>query len=167
MDEEFRHRVLVAELEVVGQVVVGVDPGAGNDLEPGLLGHPARELDIATAEHRRRLRDCLHSALDHGPGAVDRHPELLAGGDRLGRLGLPDRAGVRPLGQHRLVAEDKVLVDEGLAELLGVDRAGDCLDHRHGAGTYPMRVPRTWAIAMIILILCLLASMVIALVRLI
>jgi hypothetical protein len=30
-----------------------------------------------------------------------------------------------------------------------------------------MRVPRTWAIAMIILILCLLASMVIALVRLI
>jgi hypothetical protein len=30
-----------------------------------------------------------------------------------------------------------------------------------------MRVPRTWTIAMIILILCLLASMVIALVRLI
>jgi hypothetical protein len=29
-----------------------------------------------------------------------------------------------------------------------------------------MRVPRTWTIAMVILILCLLASMVIALVRL-
>jgi len=34
-------------------------------------------------------------------------------------------------------------------------------------GTYPKSVPRTWAIAMTILILCLLASIVIALVKLI
>jgi hypothetical protein len=34
------------------------------------------------------------------------------------------------------------------------------------AGPYPTRVPRSWAIAMTILVLCLLASIVIALVRL-
>jgi hypothetical protein len=71
---------------------------------------------------------------------------------------------VGPLGQHRLVAEDQVLVDEGRAELLGIDRPS------HGCYVGHARtlcaVPRSWIVAMTILVICLLASIVIALVHL-
>ena len=128
--EEVRHRVLVAEHEVGRQVVVGVDPGARNDLEARLLGDAAREAHVAAAEHRRGLADRLHASLDRGGGALDRRPIGAVLVDRYRRLGLPDGAGVRPLRQHRLVAEDQVLVDERGAEVLGIDRPGHGAD-RH------------------------------------
>jgi len=71
---------------------------------------------------------------------------------------------VRPLRHHRLVAEDQVLVDEGGTELVGVDRPGDgCyVGHRRTL----CAVPRSWVVAMVILVVCLIASIVIALIRL-
>ena len=56
----------VAADEERRQVVVGVDAGAGDDLEAGLLGDPAHELDVAAEEHRRRVADRLHAELDRG-----------------------------------------------------------------------------------------------------
>ena len=74
---------------------------------------------------------------------------------------------MRPPGRDRLVAVDQVLVDERRAELVGVDRAGDGLDGRHGGGpSLRGTVPRSWTIPMAILIVCLLASMVLALIKL-
>jgi hypothetical protein len=167
VDEQVGHRVLVAEEEILGQVVVRVDAGAGDDLQPGLLRDAPRETHVATAEHRGGLGDRLDATLDHGARRLESRLERPVLVDGLGRNGFPDRARVRPLGQDRLVAEDQMLMDERGPELLGIDRPGDGLDRRHGDATYPMRVPRTWAIAMTILILCLLASIVIALVRLV
>jgi hypothetical protein len=59
-----------------------------------------------------------------------------------------------------------VLVDQRRAELVGVDRAGDGLDGRHGGRPSLRAVPRSWTITVAILIICLAASMVIALTKL-
>jgi hypothetical protein len=70
-----------------------------------------------------------------------------------------------PFGKHGLVAKDQVLVDEGGAELAGVDRPGDGFYRWHGRTL--LRVPRSWTVAMVILVICLMASIVIALIHLI
>jgi hypothetical protein len=73
---------------------------------------------------------------------------------------------VRPPRRHRLIAVDQVLVDERRPELVGFDGAGDGLDGCHGGGRSLRTVPRSWMITMTILVCCLLASMAIALVKL-
>ena len=59
-----------------------------------------------------------------------------------------------------------MLVDEGRAELLGIDRPGHGLDVAIGHARTLCAVPRSWIVAMTILVICLLASIVIALVHL-
>ncbi len=74
---------------------------------------------------------------------------------------------MRPPGRDRLDAVDQVLMDERRAELVGRDRAVDGLDGRHKGGpSLRGTVPRSWTIPMTILIVCLLASMVLALIKL-
>ena len=112
----------------------------------------------------------LHPALDDGARALHRHLVELrrARTARGGSTGTTD-PDVRPPGRHGLVAVDQVLVDERRPELVGVDRAGDGLDGRHEAASYSLRrhlCRGAGRIAMAILIVCLLASMVIALVKL-
>ncbi len=104
------HRVHVAVLEVVGQVVVAVDAGAGDDPDSGLIGHALHEAHVAPAEHRGRIDDRLH-------------PSRLGGGDCLQRrvqLGLLVVA-IRPLRRHGIVSKADMLVDEDESELLGID----------------------------------------------
>ena len=93
-DEELGDLVGVAIEEELGEMVVGVDPGAGDDLEPGLLGDAPHEVDVASQEHRGRLRDRLDAQIDgglrlsHGDVVVlarrDLVRRLLLGGTRLG-----------------------------------------------------------------------------------
>ena len=143
-DEELGDRVRVAVDEELGQVVVGVDAGARHDLQAGLLGDSAHEGDVAAEEHRGRVADRLHSVLHHSAGAVDGHVELLPWRHRVRRF-LLDGACVRPLGEDRLVADQQVLVDQRAAELGGVDRAGDGLDHGHGrASLWPRAPTKGW-----------------------
>jgi hypothetical protein len=57
-----------------------------------------------------------------------------------------------------------VLVDERRPQLARIDRARDGLHGRHR--TYPIQVPRSWVYSLAILIVALIASMVIATVKL-
>ena len=57
-----------------------------------------------------------------------------------------------------------MLVDQGGAELVGIDRTGHGLYLGHARTL--CAVPRSWIVAMTILVICLLASIVIALVHL-
>ena len=70
LDEVVGHRVDVAVVEVVGEMVVGVDARARDDLHAGLLGDALHEAHVAPAEHRGRVDDRLHAVL---LGGVDRH----------------------------------------------------------------------------------------------
>jgi hypothetical protein len=65
------HRVLGAALPEQRQVVVGVDAGAGNDLQTGLARDPRDEPDVASEQHRRRLADRLHSAVERSARGLD------------------------------------------------------------------------------------------------
>ncbi len=111
-DEMLRHRVDVAVLEVVREVVVAVDPRAREDAHAGLLGDPLHEAHVAAAEHRRGVEDALHPALL-------RRADGLQGGVELGLLVIS--AG--PLHGDRLVTEAHMLVNERDAEILGLCRA--------------------------------------------
>ena len=123
--------------EELGQVVVGVDAGAGDDLQAGLLGDAAHELDVAAEEHRRRIADRLHAELDRRRCGLDGGVVVLA---RLEpALGDPAcRAGARPLRVDGLVLGAQVLVDQRRPELARVDRPGDCFDRRHLSAAEPI-----------------------------
>jgi hypothetical protein len=118
--EQVGHEVGVARLEVDRQVVVGVDARAGDDLQTGLLRQPDQERDVAAEHHRGRLDDSADAVRLNGAGHLD----------RLGVLGLLV-VQVRPLEHGRLVATAEVLVDQGLAQISGVDGTGDGLHLRH------------------------------------
>ena len=167
VDEEVGHRARVAGDEEHRQVVVRVDAGARDDLKPRFLGDSARELDVAAAEHPGRLADRLDALLDDRPRALASPPRGGRRPDVARRVHRDHRSQVRPPGCHRLVAVDQMLVDKRRPELIGFDRSGYGLDGRHG-GRRSLRAPcrRSWIIAMTILIACLIASMVIGLVKL-
>ena len=120
MDEEVGEEVLVAVEQELGQVIVGVDTGAGDDLEAGLGRDPDRGPDVAAEQHRRRLNDGLDPVL------LDRLRRL----DREAVLGLVV-ANMRPLRRDRLIGGEEVLVDQRQPELVGVDRPVDTLYHGH------------------------------------
>ena len=126
VDEEVGDLVGVARDQRHRQVLVGVDAGAGDDLDAGLLRDALHQADVAAQVHARRLDDGLHAALD------GRGHEL--GGDVLGAFRghavervLADGAHLRELDEDRLVARHEVLVDERFAELGSVDRTCDRL----------------------------------------
>ena len=121
LDEVVRHHVHVAVLEVVGEVVVAVDPRAGDDPHARLLGDTAHEVHVAPAEHRRRVDDRLHAAVLGGAHRLERRVELEL---------VVVAAG--PLVDDGLVAEADVLVHEHDPERLRVDCSlhGLYLGHR-------------------------------------
>jgi hypothetical protein len=119
-DEEVRHLIDAAVLEVVREVVVAVDAGAGGDLDTGLLRDLRHEAHVAAGEHRGRVADRLDAA-------VGRRAHRLERGRELGVLVVC--AG--PLRRGGLVADAQVLVDQHRAEVPRVDRAPNRLDSRH------------------------------------
>ena len=102
-DEELGDLVGIAVHEELGQVVVGVDPGAGDDLKAGLLGDPLHEVDVAAEEHRGRLADRLDAEVDRGLRLSHGDVVVLARRDLVRRL-LLGGAGLRPLVVDGLVA---------------------------------------------------------------
>jgi hypothetical protein len=130
VDEQLRDLVRIARDEEGGEVVVGVDPRAGDHLEPGLLGNPAHEPGVASEQHRGRVADRLHPGRQRLLRCLDRDP-VLAARWHGPRLTLPDGLDVWPLDVHGLVAGDQVLVDQRRAELADIDRPGDGLHPRH------------------------------------
>ena len=134
-DEEVGDLVGVAAGQEARQVVVGVDAGAGDHLEPGLLGDPAHEVDVAAEEHRGRVADRLHPEPDRRLRRLDRRLVLAARPELA--LGDASEGGrLRPLQVDRLVARDEVLVDQRRPELARVDRARDGLDRCHRGAVY-------------------------------
>ena len=125
VDEDRRHRVLVAAQEELREVVVGVDAGGENDLEPALVGHALAEGGVAVEEHRARLDDGPHAMPLHRSGVGDRGVPLAL-----------FVVQMRELEATRLVGGAEVLVDEREAELLDVDGAVHRLDCGH-AGLLP------------------------------
>ena len=111
LDEVVGHHVDVAVLEVVGQVVVAVDAGAGDDLHSGLVGDPLHEAHVAPAEHGGRVDDRSHAAVLGAADGEQRRVvlELLV-------------VAVGPLCGDGLVAEAHVLVYERQPQLPLVDR---------------------------------------------
>src|SRR5207302_4682141 len=77
--EVLGHRVDVAVCEVLGEVVVAVDPGAGNDANTRLLGHVLHEEHVAPAEHRRRVDDRAHATRARRRDRVGGRGELRSG----------------------------------------------------------------------------------------
>ena len=136
-DEEFGDLVRIAAGEEGGEVVVGVDPGAGDHLEPGLLGDLAHERDVAAEEHRGRVGDRLHAALDRRLRLADRDLELAFRTGHRVRWFLLRARGRRPLDVDGLVLGAKVLVDQRRAEVVCLDRTGDTLHRRHAASLSP------------------------------
>ena len=125
VDEDLRDLVLGAVQERLREVVVGVDAGGEDHLEPALVGHALAEGSVAVEEHRARL--------DHGPDPVplDR-VGVGEGGVPLGLLVVE----VRELEARGLVGRAEVLMDEREPELLEVDGTVDALDCRHCRGAY-------------------------------
>ena len=104
-DEEVGDLVGAAGDEEGRQVVVGVDAGAGDHLQAGLLGDPAHERDVTAEEHRGRLDDRLHPELDRRAGRLDRLLVVAAGLDRVRRL---VRATVPAFGHCTWTASSQV-----------------------------------------------------------
>ena len=117
------------------QVVVGVDAGAGDDLQARLLGDPAHEGHVAPQEHRGRLDDRPHAQLARAASRFDRDVVVAARPDRI-RLVLLGGSDVRPLDVDRVVPGAEVLVDQRDAELGGLDRPGHALHAGHRRGVY-------------------------------
>jgi hypothetical protein len=132
--EELRDLVGIPVHEELRQVVVGVDPGAGDHLKPCLLRDAAHELDVAAKEHRGGLADRLDAEVHRCLRLAHRDLQDLLGRDLVGRL-LLDGADVRPLIADRLVRIAKVLVDQRRAELIGLDHPRHRRYLRHGART--------------------------------
>ena len=111
LDEVVGHHVDVAVLEVVGEIVVAVDPRAGDQIDARLIGDALHEADVAAAEHRGGLDDRLHAAIlgvvDGQQGRVEL--ELLV-------------VAARPVLGDGLVAEADMLVGQDDAQLLRVKR---------------------------------------------
>jgi hypothetical protein len=120
-DEQLGDLVGVAIEQELRQMVVGVDPGAGDYLEARLLGDPSHELDVTTEEHRGRIADRLHAQRERRVGLPDRDVEVVSGRDGMRRI-LLGGAGARPLLVYGLVSRTQVLVDQSGPELLGLDR---------------------------------------------
>ena len=119
-DEVLSNHVDVAVLEVVGQVVIAIDAGAGDHADPCLLGHARHEAHVAAAEHSGRVDDRLNAA----------RLRLAHGHER----GLQLRVLVvaaRPLHGDGLVAETQVLVDQHDAQLGRLDGPLNCLHGGH------------------------------------
>jgi hypothetical protein len=140
LHEEVGYLVGIPVEEELGQVVIGVDPGARDHLQAGLLGDAAHELDIAAEEHRGGFADRLDAELHRGLRLTHGDVEDLIRRD-LVWLVLLDRPGGRPLVADGLVAVPQVLVDQRRPQLVGVDRPGHRLHLRHGARN-PMRSGR-------------------------
>ena len=107
MDEDLRDLVLAAVQERLRQVVVGVDAGGEDHLQPALVGHPLAERGVAVEEHRARLDDRPDPVPLDGVGVGER-------GVPLGLLVVE----VRELEARGLVGRAEVLVDEREPELL-------------------------------------------------
>ena len=122
-DEVLGHRVDVAVLEVVREVVVAVDAGARDNPHAGLIGDLLHEMHVPPAEHGCGLDDGLHAALLCGGHRGQRRVEfelcVVSGG---------------PLGSHGLVAEAHVLVREHNAQLVGLHCALHGLNGGHSVG---------------------------------
>ena len=93
-DEHVGDLVGAAGDEEGREVVVGVDAGAGHDLQAGLLGDPRHERDVAAEEHGRRIADRLDPELHRRPRRLDGRPVIAA------RLGSPT-ADRRRASSHR------------------------------------------------------------------
>ena len=120
VDEHLRDLVLAAVHERLWQVVVGVDAGGEDHLQPGLVRDALAELGVAVQEHRARLDDRLDAV------SLDR-VGVGESGIPLGLLVVE----VRELEAGRLVGCAEVLVDQREPELLHVDGAVDALDCGH------------------------------------
>jgi hypothetical protein len=103
-----------AEPEEHGHVVVGVETGGGEDPHVHLLGHLDDAGGVAPEPEDREVDDRAHPAGGDVLELLDgvRHPLLLVPAAGVVRLDL-------------LVEDEHVLVHEGLAEVVGVDRAED------------------------------------------
>ncbi len=120
LDEVVGHDVDVAVLEVVGEMVVAVDAGAGDDAHAGLVGDLLHEAHVAPAEHGGRLDDRAHAVALGGVGGEQRgvELELLV-------------VAARPLRGDGLVAEAQVLVHQHQSQLVRVDGSLHGLYARH------------------------------------
>ncbi len=101
-----------AEVEVVGQVVVGVEAGCHDDVEIDLLGHLLDELDVTAEPDHGQVHDRVDPRLRQLPEPI---------------YGLCD-AGIsvptcRPVGRHFGREDEDVLVHEGRSEHVGCHRS--------------------------------------------
>ena len=109
-----------AVVEVVGELVVGVEAGGDHDVEVDLRGHLLDRLDVAP--------EADHGEVDDGVDAG--RLELVQAFDGSWHLGgaVPPRG---PVGGHLGRAHEDVLVHERGAEAGGVDRAAHRVDLPH------------------------------------
>ena len=132
--EQLGDLVLAAVHQELRQVVVGVDAGAGHDLEPVSSATRFEKATSRLQEQRARLDHRLDAVADDSLGVRQR-------GLPLGVLVV----GVRPLEAHALVGRAEVLVDQRQAQLARIDRAGDRLHARHERDSMRAeRDPRAW-----------------------
>ena len=108
-------------VEVVGELVVGVEAGGHHDVDVHLVGHPFHELDVTAEPDDGEVDDGADARLVEFPQPFD--------GLRDAGLGIPPGGPV--LLDLRRQDED-VLVHERGPELLGVDRPASGHDGGHG-----------------------------------
>jgi hypothetical protein len=120
--EQAGHEILVAIEQELRQQVVGVDPGAGDDLQTRRGGQALQSGDVAAEQHRARIDDRPDSVLFDRLGGFEREPILVI-----------VITHVRPLRRDRLVTGEEMLVDQREAEILGIDPSGHRLYRTHGA----------------------------------
>jgi hypothetical protein len=106
------------------QQVVGVDPGAGDDLQTRRGGQPLQSGDVAAEQHRGRIDDRPDSVLFDRLGGFECEPILVIVITHVG-----------PLRRDRLVTGEEMLVDQREAEILGIDRSGHRLFRTHGGSS--------------------------------
>ena len=114
VNEQVGDLVGVARDERDRQVVVGVDAGAGDDLDAGLLRDALHQCDIAAQEHARRLDHGLDSTFDRRGHELGGYVLGARRGDVLDGI-FTNGAHLRELDEDRLVARHEVLVDERFA----------------------------------------------------
>ena len=133
-DEQRGELVARAVAQDPGQLRERVEPRAHDHVELGhLLVHACHAAHVATEAERRRIHERAVARVDDG--AELRH--------RVGdpRRLVPDRLapGVVEVGEPLLVGDEEVLVHEGAAERVELDRAPHRLDGHHFLSRPPWR----------------------------
>ncbi len=109
-------------VEIVGQIVVGVEAGGHHDVEIDLLGHLLDELDVAAEAHHGQVDDGADAGL----------VQLLEALDGLGHAGDRVPSG-GPVRGHLGRADEDVFVHQRGAERAGVHRPAHRVHLTHGS----------------------------------